>query len=481
MASAPVVRPLPLDIRLSSDAKRSKPNSPVQQSPDDINYTNINVQHLVKNLLDSGNVDAATAAAAAGFPSPSINGSLINFGQPQQTQRPTSPSAASANNNRKQHRRNRTFGGYSCSDSSIPDLSKEDLMSGLPPLFASQLQEQMIQNKQLHEQNQQLVQQVAQQQQIIQNVLSPLEQMPVAPPQAAEPQFDFLSQLRSNSNMNMGVDTGKTVQGGGGRGHRHRRHNTIGGGFSFHNTHPVTNILEEEPLHNDITPVMSNNNRHGLLQHHDFSSLEIPDLPLDPQESHHPPAKHGRHRRVHTTGHDIFSGAIGNTGTMQDFNPNLNSFDPLPLKPVHEEHPSVSSMDEILKSLEPLNYKPSATETEHERNKSSLSDEDFCRHMMTTDDGEDNESSGELLIADRNHERNRSSLTNEDFCRRMTSTLDDEDSVGEMLIRDNNGDGGNFSDAMVESSKSSTHSEVKVCLSLCVWLGAGCASIVFSY
>eukprot|EP01082_Thalassiosira_pseudonana_P002714 g2788.t1 g2788 contig12:802202-803301(-) len=96
MASAPVVRPLPLDIRLSSDAKRSKPNSPVQQSPDDINYTNINVQHLVKNLLDSGNVDAATAAAAAGFPSPSINGSPMNFGQQQQTQRPTSPSGAIA-------------------------------------------------------------------------------------------------------------------------------------------------------------------------------------------------------------------------------------------------------------------------------------------------------------------------------------------------------------------------------------------------
>eukprot|EP00804_Cyclotella_cryptica_P013180 CCRYP_006974-RA/>CCRYP_006974-RA protein AED:0.30 eAED:-0.27 QI:0/0/0/1/1/1/2/0/863 len=225
---------------------------------------------------------------------------------------------------------------------------------------------------------------------------------------------------------------------------RHRRSNTIANGDCF-SSQRSTNVTSYMSGHHQEVNYDFSNNMHGVgepltvktrntrsigvgqtseLQFHDFSHLEIPELPL---REPNPTSTMRHHRRLNTTGHladvplpqdwnfsfdkpaplktihedipiiplthECGSMMSSNAGTADSATPGIESH---PMNSSYEKSPSASSMKAFLDALSPINAKVS----EPDSTKSSLSTEDFCSHMMAAYalDGEDNGDT--LLIVD---------------------------------------------------------------------------------
>lgn len=351
MNTAPV-RSISLPLSAFPDPKRSRQNFPVHSPVENLDLQSIVVNNLMVNhaaspMLSNTSMNLSLSPLTTQSPAP-LSG----------RKSPSSPRANRANKKKGHHRRLRTFGGYSCSDSiAMAPLSKEDLMNGIPPLFASQLPHQPMQMEETHDQVYQLEQ--------AQTQTQVNHWPPVFPLSTTSHEAPVTASKRSF--------------------HGHRRHQTMGA-FAFTQASPVFSDdptlnfsfggqQEAATIHN--TPAEPELQLH---QNQDFSmlNLEIPELPF----SRPPPTTsgRGRHRRMHTTGQF-------NVGKNQDTN-FLDSFAPLPLEPLHEEKQwqSPSALDDIMESLEPLHNKSKTNNTtENHEPQTSLTDEDFLK--MTAANG----------------------------------------------------------------------------------------------
>jgi hypothetical protein len=127
MVSAPVkaIPPLNFDL-IDPDPKRSKPNSP-NYSPREPFEDNMQGVAFSQNIT------------GINFPSPQVQMTSPQFhiGTNEDT------------STKKSHRRNRTFGGYSCSDANVSELPMADIFA----IFLDGRSEPQQQQQQLHETN----------------------------------------------------------------------------------------------------------------------------------------------------------------------------------------------------------------------------------------------------------------------------------------------------------------------------------------
>jgi hypothetical protein len=194
---------------------------------------------------------------------------------------------------------------------------------------------------------------------------------------------------------------------------RHRRYNTIAGGESCA-THRQDKKFDMDFLNNIHLPSEPLNNQHSMGEAPNGEQFQdfLLTMPMQPS----PDRAKGRHRRSNTTGH--FSSSID----LSDFTFSLDQ--PTTLNTIHEEipqipleltadcgslmssegktgvssihdtnesKPSEASINAILNSVIPN------IDTAHKRtesSKSSLSNEDFCFHMLAGGEGYESEIDG---------------------------------------------------------------------------------------
>ena len=128
--SAPAIQLPPMGFELPDlglpDPKRSKPNSPCYSPYND---------------NDGMNVPMGQHMTGINFPSPTLSQEDLEFNVGTHHPR---------KDTKKHHRRNRTFGGYSCSDSNISDMPMDDIFA----LFLNQGDQQAGSQKQQQQQQQ---------------------------------------------------------------------------------------------------------------------------------------------------------------------------------------------------------------------------------------------------------------------------------------------------------------------------------------
>lgn len=371
---------LPLDLLPPSKKLCSKANSPVgspagSPSPD-CGMSNLNVENLTPvDVQSNGELKGSSSLELflANDSSPRI-GALSN--------RNANASSSSSKGNKGHHRRHRTFGGYSCSDSNAANfLSKDDLTAGIPPLFASQLPESA--------------------QQAVARALHPLTPSPS--PGAAQ---------QSTATSSRG---------------RHRRHKTMDS-YSFTPQSAPAPVFSDDPtlsfnfLNGNGVP----NSCPNLLTDGDSASdgfslgnlpnmLDIPELP----ELQAPVTTNGgkrRHRRMHTTGDLLGGNSSGRPAFFRGTS--------MPLDPVSEETAS-PSIDSIFNSLQPIDHEPRRASLHEPCIEPSPSDMDGILSALGSISEDD---------PPRDNSGNKSgSLTDMDFLSMMKATdqLNDIASVGE--------------------------------------------------
>jgi len=380
--TAPVGCPTIPQIIPVPDPKRSKPNSPVY-TPMDNNF----LQSIAANnmMVDTTNSPHATTPQFQVSLSP--NSSTQSPLPSGNRKSPISPRSSKNPMKRGQHRRLHTFGGYSCSDhTSVQDfLSKEALLEGIPPLFASQIPNQPMEVE--TPESQMLLTQTqhvnSSQPQTLYSQ-NPTNYTPTAPPFYSSP-FPAPSPYAVPNTTALhapsaapAATTSPASFVAPSKQNRHRRHHTMGGP-ALQKAGPVFN--DDPNLFFDFGSIANQEQRNNNNTYtsddqppQDFSllNLEIPELPLTGP----PVTKTGRghHRRMHTTGHCSLGGGDAKNRTF-----NFGDLSPMALAPLHEEKQwhDPNALDKLMDSIEPLDHRPRSNGASEES--SSLTNEDFLK------------------------------------------------------------------------------------------------------